>query len=213
MEEVFLIVAVHVRILAELFRSKLKKYKVNVYDYDQKRIDSIELSKVASLLVHNKYILIRGRYVIDLFSDQKFMSDRIQTGQRIDIEEYFSRVREVLNELTLADLIALLCKKTDLLSASSNMKDIIFMMQNLYTLGGLVVGEERQFDSGPLETILNRTVANPRYYLEPDLRRKLIRIEMRANGDHERHVMPYKDFYREISKAYGDTKLRSSSEA
>ena len=60
-EEVLLCIAVYVRVLSGIFPKKLSKAKVNVYDYDGSRIDNIELSEIANLLLHQRYILIRKR--------------------------------------------------------------------------------------------------------------------------------------------------------
>ena len=104
-EEVLLIVSVNVRVLSEIFPSKMKKAKVTVYDYDGACIDNIELSRIADLLLHNRYIMIRDQYVVDLISDEKFLSDRPQLGLKIDFDEYLGEVRRALEDLTVNDLI------------------------------------------------------------------------------------------------------------
>ena len=56
LEDALLVISVNIRILSELFPQKLKKSKTNVYDYDSKCVGTVELSKVADLLLHNRYI-------------------------------------------------------------------------------------------------------------------------------------------------------------
>ncbi len=229
-EDVLLTISVNIRILSEIFPQKLKKSKVNVYDYDDEHIDRIELSEIANLLLHNRYIVVKDHYVVDLFSDQKFMVEKPQTGLKINFSEYISEVGKVVNSITVKDLITRLWASTTKLSASSNIKDIIFLTQNLYTLGGFVVGSDTSIGSGPLKTILDRVAtkfiermypqdsapedtriemifSTPRFYLEPNLDQKQIRIEMQVNGEHETLIMDYEEFFRKVSKASGNRKL------
>ena len=79
-EDVLLTTSVNVRILSEIFPQKLEKSKVNVYDYDCGRVDRIELSEMADLLLHNRYILVKDHYVVDLISDKKFMAQKPPNG-------------------------------------------------------------------------------------------------------------------------------------
>ncbi|MXZ08586.1 MAG: hypothetical protein F4Y79_04005 [Gemmatimonadetes bacterium] len=230
-EDVLLSISVNIRILSEIFSQILKGSKVNVYDYDDGCIGKIELSGIADLLVHNRYILVKDHYIVDLISDKKFMAKNSQIGLKINFLEYISEVEKVVNSITVKDLITTLWGLTKKLSASSNIKDIIFLTQNLYTLGGFVVGSAVSIDSGPLKTILDRAAkkhlkkmypgnsapeghqtvnvvfSTPRFYLEPDLDQKQIRIKMQVNGNHETLVMGYEKFFREVSKASGNRKL------
>ena len=196
-EGVLLTVSVNIRILSEIFPQKLMTHKVNVYDYESNYMDVIELSEIANLLVHNRYILVKDSYVVDLFSDKKFMTKIPQMGLKINFLEYISEVEKVVNGITIDDLTSRLRELTKNLSASSNIKDIIFLTQNLYTLGGLVIGEAAAINSGPLNTILNKVAdkhiqkvqsqkstskktqvsinvafSSPRFTLEPDLNQK-----------------------------------------
>ena len=230
-EEILLIDSAYIRILFEIFPQKLKQSKVNVYDYDGTIVDSIELSKFADLLLHNRYVLIKNQFVVDLFSDKKFMSKTHQIGLKINFEEYLSQVWKAVHGITVNDLIAKLRGLTENLSASSNMKDIIFLLQNLYTLGDFVIGVDVSI-AGPVKTLLDNVVNRheeklrqqhslterqpytftakftaPRFHLEPDLDQKQIRISMQVNGNKETLVMDYKKFFEEVSAAFGKRQL------
>ena len=221
LEDVLLTISVNIRILSEIFPQTLKKSKVNVYDYDDGCIGKIELSGIADLLVHNRYIVVKDHYVVDLISDENFMAENPQMGLKINFIEYISEVEKVVNSITVKDLITKLWGATTKLSAASNIKDIIFLTQNLYTLGGFVVGSDAPIDSGPLKTILDRVAtkrikrmyprnsapkgtqivtnvvfSTPRFNLEPDLNQKQIRIEMQVNGNPETLVMDYEKFFK-----------------
>ncbi len=231
-EDILLTISVNIRILSEIFPQKLKKNRVKVYNYHDKCVSSIELREIANLLLHNRYILVKDQYVIDLFSDEKFMTESPQTGLKINFQEYLSEVKKVVNGTTVDDLISKLCELTKNLSTSSNIRDIIFLTQNLYTMEGLVIGEAATINSGPLNTILNRVTdkriqemyslkstsketqistnvvfSSPRFTLEPDLNQKEIRISMQVNGNNESLVMNYEKFFSEVSKASGQRKL------
>ena len=94
-EDVLLPISVNIRILSEIFPQKLKKSKVNVYDYDSVCVDNIELSDITDLLLHNRYILVKNQYVVDLISDEKFMADNPQMGLKINFLEYISEVKRL----------------------------------------------------------------------------------------------------------------------
>ena len=231
-EDVLLAISVNIRIISELFPQRLKKRKVNVYDYDDCCIDKIDLNTIADLLLHNRYILVKGEYVVDLISDKKFMTKRPQMGLKINFLQYIAEVEGVVNGVTVKDLISRLWATIEKLSASSSIKDIVFLTQNLYTLGGLVVENAFPIGSGPLKTILDRVAIKhiermypqdsipngtavttqlifgaPRFRLEPDLNSKQIRTVMQVNGSDEELVMGYKEFLSEVSKASGNMKL------
>ena len=228
-EEVLLAISVDIRILSEIFPSKLRKRKVSVYDYDNANIGRIELNEIADLLLHNRYIVIKDQYVVDLMSDKGFMSDKPQMGLKFDFDEFISQVQKAISGLTVKDLVGKLWGITKLLSPSSSIKDIVFLAQNLYTLGDSVVGKDAKVETGPLKVILDKvakqhldrlypppgaarlstivTFKTPRFYLEPDLDQKQIRTEVEVNGSPETLVMDYEDFFSEVSKASGSRRL------
>lgn len=232
-EDVLLSVSVYVRVLSEIFPSKMKRAKAHVYDYDDKRVDTIELSDIANLLLHQRYIVIRGEHVVDLISDEQFMSEKAQLGLKISFPEYVAEVERALNGLTVKDLIGKLWGETKRLSTSSSVKDIVFLTQNLFTLGGFVVDEGSPIAGGPLKPILDR-VANqflqsltpqpapgkeaqvqlvfrtPRFQLEPDLNDKRVRVTVEVNGKQEQLVLGYEDFFSSVANAHGNMKLSSS---
>ncbi len=235
-EDVLLDVSVNLRILSEIFPRQLSQSKVAVYDYDDRHVTSIELSGVADLLAHNRYIVVKNHYVVDLISDEKFLTDKPQMGLKINVAEYLGEAQEVIYGITVKDLVTKLWGAIKNLSASSNIKDIIFVTQSLYTLGGSVVGTGAQINEGPLKTILDRVAlrdrdrvlsqsakpeevettlevafSTPRFYLEPDLDQKQIRVQMPVNGQQRSLVMDYEEFFREVLATSGERSLLSTS--
>ena len=234
-EDVLINVSVHIRILSEIFPKKLQSHKAQVYDYDDNLVDEIELSEIANLLVHSRYLVIKDEFIVDLISDQKFMTQHPQTGLKINFLEYTKEVREAVAGITVKDLVTVLWQWTASLSSSSSVKDIVFLTQNLYTLGGFVVGTTIPIDTGPLKAILDRVAdehlkkrfaknpklrkakqlmeavvfSTPRFSLEPDLNNKQIRIQMQVNGQDQKMVMDYERFYQQVLAASGSTKLHA----
>ena len=235
-EDVIILTSVDVRILSEIFPRWLDKAKVNVYDYDDQLVGQIKLNKIADLLVHHRYVCIRDQFVVDLLSDEGFMDIRPQMGLKIDFLEYIAEVEKVVNGVTVKDLVTKLWGMTKALSASSNIRDIILLHQNLYTLGGLVVGSGKPISPGPLKAILDRVALKyveqaypegsvpdgtqlevgvifntPRFYWDPDLNKKQIRVQVYVNHNLETLVMGYEEFFSELLKGYGNTKVMASS--
>ncbi len=231
-EDVLLAVSVNIRILSEIFRNKFKRHKVSVYDYDGGEVGRIALSNIADLLLHNRYLVIKGPQVVDLISDKQFLAEDHQMGLSINVPEFLSEVDRVVSGLTIKDLVGKLWAIAKGLSTTSSMKDIVFLTQNLYTLGDSVVRDPTPVTGGPLKTILDRVARNyidrmypndsarrgvavqtvltfrtPRFYLEPDLDHKQIKTEVQVNGSAETLVMDYEEFFREVSKASGNARL------
>jgi len=230
-EDVLLAVSVNIRILSEIFPDRLQQSTVKVYDYDDACVGDIRLSEIANLLVHNRYIVVKDHHVVDLISDKKFLIGRPQMGLKIDFIQYIEEVGKVINGITVKDLASKLrCSIKDL-SASSSIKDIIFVTQNLYALGEPII-VQGQIDSGPIKAILDRVtrrnlershpsptdgirvlvrtmLSTPRFYLEPDLDHKQIKTSMRVNDEEESDVKDYEDFFRELLRAYGHIPLIS----
>ena len=231
-EEVLLNTSVNLRILSEIFPRQLAEYKVGVYDSDGQHVAAVELSGIADLLVHNRYLVVKANYVVDLISDEKFLADQPQMGLKINVEEYLSEVQKVIEGITIKDLVTKLWGEIRKLSASSNIKDIVFVSQNLHTLGGSLVGTDAPITGGPLKTVLDNvllkhrdklfsqvsttgeaeitvamTFTTPRFYLEPDLDQKQIRVEMRVNGQPQTLVTDYEEIFKEIVTAAGGRTL------
>ena len=91
-ENILLTVSVHTRILTEIFPKKLEKFTVAVYDYDDNQVENVKLSDIANLLLHNRYVLVRGEFIVDLLSNKEFLADSHQMGLKFKLEEYIEVV-------------------------------------------------------------------------------------------------------------------------
>ena len=230
-EDVLVATAVNIRVLSDIFPQKLKRHKIPVYDYNGDKVDEIELRVLANRLLHHRYFAVSDHYVYDLMSDQKGMTDKLQTGLKINFIEYIAEVQDVVDGLTINDLVGKLRGMTKQLSASSSITDIVFLMQNLYGLGQSMLGGETTIERGPLKTILDKvakaqakrlhpenpphgtevnivtTFRTPTFKLEPDLNVKQIRVNVTVNEIQETLVMGYEEFFKEISKTSGSMRI------
>ena len=235
-EDVLISISVNVRILSEIFPNRLKK-TVNVYDYEDALVGNAELGNIANLLLHNRCLVIKGHHVVDLLSQEEFLIDTPRMGLKFDFNEYIEEVQKAVDELTVKDLIGVLWGVTKRLVPTSNIADIVFLTQNLYALGEVMVGADARVESGPLKAILDRIAqqhldrmfprhlvmgqveatiglvfSTPRFCLEPDLDNKQIRTDVRVGTnpgelEQEKLVMGYEDFFSELSAASGTRRL------
>ena len=234
MEEVVLITAIYVRQLHEIFPG-LGEFQVAVYDYEGKPAGQASLKHVGDLMAHNRYIAIRNGRIMDLMSDKKHLAQHHQTGLQLDFVEYLRCVSVLVESITVERLATMLQERIRKLSLSSPIRDIIFLMQNLYTLGGVMVEAGKPL-SAPVRAILDRLVpdlyeqerqakglpagsaatiqavfTNPKFQFEGNLADKKIKTFMTVNGQTETLVTGYQQFFREVVIAAGSTKLCGTS--
>ena len=228
-EEVVLTTSIYVRQLHEIF-PYLKKFRVAVYDYGGQPAGQASLKHVGDLMAHNRYIAIRNGRIVDLMSDKKHLAQP-QTGLQLDFIEYLRSVSQLVESITVEKLATVLRERTRKLSPSSPIGDIIFLMQNLYTLGGFMVQTGSPL-SAPVRAILNRLAPDlyeqhlqakglptgsaatieavfttPRFQFEGDLEDKKIKTFMTVNGQAETLVTGYEQFFLDVVAAAGSTKL------
>ena len=231
-EEVLLVTSVRVRILSEMFPERFKRYTVPVYDYDDKRVDSAPIRHIGNLIAHNRYVCVLDDRVVDLYSEERTLSDVGDIGLKLNFLEYIARVEAAVRGLTVKDLLRYLCAELEQLSAASRHKELVDLHQNLYTLGGLVGRQPDSVFPAPLKAILNRATikyldrkypsgpprgeerqrvmmkcTTPRFSWEPDLDEKRIRVSLFVNDEPETLVMDLGEFFQEMEAAYGDETL------
>jgi len=231
LEDVLLATAVNIRVLSEIFPRKLGRYKVPVYGYEDDLAGEIEIKDISNLLLHHRYSAIVDHHIRDLMSDKEVMSNELQTGLKISFHDYFQAVQNVVDGLTINDLIGKLRAATTQLSASSDITDIVFVVQNLYGLGYSMLGGDRTIENGPLKSILDEVAiaqarklypqgapdgiqvqtlvvfSTPTFSLESDMNHKRIRVNVTVNGTPETLVMDYEDFFTQISGGSGEMKI------
>ena len=233
MEEVVLTTSLYVRQLCEIFPD-LIKFQVGVYDYGGKPAGHASLKHVGDLMAHNRYIAIRNGRIVDLMSDKKHLAQP-QTGLQLDFIEYLRRVSDLVENITVETLATVLWERTRKLTPSSRIGDIIFLMQNLYTLGGFMVQTGSPL-SEPVRAILDRLAPDlyeqerqakglptgsaatieavfttPRFQFGGNVEDKKIQTSMIVNGKTETLATDYEQFFQDVVAAAGSTKLCGTS--
>lgn len=227
LEDIFVSTSLYLRILTEIFSNRMRRHKVPVYNYNDDVEGHVPLRKISNVLQHHRSIVVKDGYIVDLVSaDEYVIVDKPQMGLKISFREYIDEVVKAVHSIRVNDLVGVLRGLTKRISAESSPKDILFLVQNLYTLGGVAVSPGDNV-SGPLETVLNnvamktlnrarprtRTITmsvvfrTPRFYLEPDLNSKQVRTAVEVNGKMQSYVLGYEDFFIEVAEAYGGRQL------
>ncbi len=233
MEEVVLITSIYVRQLHEIFPN-LERFQVVVYDYEGRPAGRTSLKHVGDLMAHNRYIAIREGRIVDLMSDKKHLAQH-QTGLQLDFIEYLRGVSALVESISVERLATMLQERIRELTCASPIRDIIFLMQNLYTLGGFMV-EAGSPLSPPVRAILDRLApdlyerelqakglpagsaatiqavfTSPKFQFEGNLEDKRIKTFMTVNGQTETLVTGYEQFFQDVIAAAGSTKLCGAS--
>lgn len=190
----------------------------------------VTLQAISNVLQHHRHLMVKDEYIVDLVSAKDYIiTAKHQMGLKINFLEYVDRLEKAVHAITVKDLVGILRGMTTRISAESSPKDIVFLMQNLYTLGGAAVHPQGSV-SGPLKSVLDNvatktlnrrhrrsggvmavTMTTPRFFLEPDLTNKRIRTEVRVNGIQEKYVVDYESFFTEVVNAYGNRRLHEMS--
>ena len=235
-EEVLLVTSVRVRILHEIFEERIEQYTVPIYDYGGVAIGSAQIHHIGNLIAHNRYVCVQDEYVVDLYSDERTLGDKGQLGLKMNFLEYVAEIEKAVRGLTVKDLLKYLRAGLENLSADSDIKDMVNLHQNLYTIGGLVGLQPGSGVPGPLKTILDKAAVKhlerkhsygppkgenrrtvqmkctiPRFSWDPDLEEKRIRVSLFVNDDPEVLIMELGEFFQDMEAAYGDDTLLAAA--
>lgn len=157
-EDVLLTTSVYVRILLDLFPRQEQSLKIPIFNYESENVGTIKLRDISNLMVHTRFLTFRDGYVIDLMSDKKSICDSLPMGAKFNIVDYFDAVQMLLERLTIKDIVNKLRSMVKGLSPSSSIADIVFIVQNLYTLGGMTINVNTPLESGPIQLLLDDVV-------------------------------------------------------
>lgn len=225
-----LLIALHLRILFEVFSGKPKK-SINLYDYSDGCIGQIPLQDLANLLMHYRYFVVNGEYLMDLFSGEGQLPSERLVGTKVSVFEFLDAVSEVINRIRVKDFIGVLRSGLSRLSASSEAKEIIFLVQNIHSLANIVkkrIGDDKFSDIAnfllrdaaqrylermqmerPVRTqvAVRHIFSAPAFKLEDNLSRKELVIALTIDCTDEVLKVPYAEFFKLLNKAYGNDPL------
>ena len=231
LEETIMLILINLRTLLDILSGKGDR-KINVYDYEDKLIGTTSLRETANLLVHHRYFVIRGEYLHDLFSGDAQLALQQRFGAKIRVTELFDEIFKCLSGIRVRDFVGVLRSKLERLTIDSEMKDIIFLIQNIHSLWYIM--QERFTDSRFSEVmdLLFREVqkrqidsikkrrgtkagnysfrfpfTTPRFKIDDDLSARRIVMQLTVSGRHEEFKFGYEEFFKVLTKVYGDDPL------
>ena len=137
-EDTVLLLSVHLRTLLETFSGKFNRHSVALYNYDGQRLGKVSLKKVCDVLLHHIYFAIRDEFVTDLFSHESSLEPETFFGSKFSVSDFFDSIIEVINSITINEYVGMLLARLHRLSAESDPKDMLFAIQNVHSLAGIV---------------------------------------------------------------------------
>ena len=133
LEETIMLILMNVRTLLEILSGKGDR-RVGIYDYEGKAIGATSLREIGNLLVHHRYFVIRDEYIHDLFSGDAQLASQRRFGAKISVAELFEQVFNCLTGIRVRDFVGVLRSQLERLTIDTDMRDIVFLIQNVHSL-------------------------------------------------------------------------------
>ena len=233
LEETIMLMLLNLRTLLDILSGKGDR-KIDVYDYEDKLAGETSLREIANLLMHHRYFVVRGEYLHDLFSGDAQLTSQQRFGAKIRATELFDEIFNCLSGIRVRDFVGVLRSQLERLTIDSEMKDIVFLIQNIHSLWYIM--QERFTDSRFSEVmdLLFREVqkrhidskkkrrgtkagnysfrfpfTTPRFKIDDDLSAKRIVMQLTVSGRNEEFKFGYEEFFKVLTKVYGDDPLLS----
>lgn len=152
-EDTVLLVALHFRTLNEIFSGRFRK-RIRVYGVDGNAIASIPIKDLADNLVHSRYFFIRDQFICNIASATDELPYEVPFESKVDAFEFFDAVLDVIRGLRVDDFIGVLRSRMASISAVSEPRHIIFLMQNVHALSRIVNDNMESANSSALVELL-----------------------------------------------------------
>ena len=111
--------------------------EVRCFDYDEKPIGNVPIRKVLDYLVHNRYVYIDSAHIRDIFSDRSWAHTKVRSrfmGYSIQWIDLVNGVLALTQSVTVRDVVKLLSERLSGLSASTDHRDLVLLVQNVNAL-------------------------------------------------------------------------------
>ena len=231
LEETIMLILMNLRNLFDILSGKGDR-KIDVYDYEDKLVEETSLREIANLLMHHRYFVIKGEYIHDLFSGDAQLASQQRFGSKIRVTELFDEMFNCLTGIRVRDFVGVLRSQLERLTVDSEMKDIVFLVQNIHSLWYIM--QERFTDSRFSEVMdllfrevqkrhidsikklrgnkagnysFRFTYTTPRFKIDDDLSARRIVMQLRVSGKSEEFKFGYEEFFRVLTKVYGEDPL------
>ena len=231
LEETILLTSLHVRTLFEIFSGK-GDIEIVLYDYEDKQVGKMSLHEITNLLMHHRYFVVDGNYVRDLFSGKEQLASPRLLGSKFTVTDLFNAMLAFLTGIRIRDYVGVLRTRLEQLTASSEPRDFVFLIQNIHMLSNIV--QERFQDSRfhKVMELLFRDVyerhldgireagvvgewnyqfkfGKPEFKIDDELSRKSLVMSIMIDGDREEFRYSYEEFFDVLTRVYGNEPLLS----
>ena len=224
-EDMILLSSIHLRTLSEAFSGKFNQ-SIPLYNYDGQECGDVLLKDIFNAVLHHRYFVIRGEFMIDLFSHKCSLDPNGSFGSKVDLYNFLDGVIAAINSIKVKDYMGMLRSKLNRLSVESESKDMIFAIQNIESLNRVVRDRmennrtrellHTMFDpiakklfkkiprpaSGQIIDIPFR-FTEPRFKIADDLSNLRIEIHVTVNDVKEVVKVDYRKLLTQIAQVYG----------
>lgn len=183
LEDTVLLTAMHFRNLNEIFNHRWSNKELPVYNNDDQSVGTVGMSTLTNQLIHHRYLAVRAPYICDISSRDSELPSQVRFGSKIDGTEFLSEVMDIVREVRVRDFVGVLKRSISNISATSESRDIIFLVQNLNSLSQIIAERLGRGAAPAIQKLLLREV----------IRRDRRRLALEFAG---RHVHPVRIEYR-----------------
>ena len=230
-----LVVVSYFRTLAELFPSKCRQ-TVDVYDFDDERVDSIPLTRLATALAHHRYLVIRDESICDVMSAKIDLPSVNLVGSKVKVVDFLNAVLICVYSITVNDLVGLLRRQIERSVDTTEpvARDVVFLMQNVHSLSRLfqdrmphiALGSpgirdlllqhafRRDLTRASLDSYGDRdlmqvehNITTPGFQLDENISERRLLITVRVDNVPNVVQVGFEEFLELLSKDYGDDPL------
>ena len=230
-EDTILLASIHLRTLIEAFSGKFSDQRITLYGYENEILGDVSLKDVCDVLLHHRYFVIHDMFLIDPFSHTRALDSESFFGSKVSVSDWIDGVIAVINRITVKEYMGMLRSRLEHLSIESQSKDMIFAVQNVYSLGRVVRERMEYSGSGKLLDTMFGPIGEdlfkgqrpapgeivdisfqftaPRFQIGDDLLNLKIEIRFKLNEVEKVVAVDYRELLTQIARVYGDDTLIS----
>ena len=137
---ILLLLSSQTRNLYEIF-PRLNSQSISLLDYENMEVGKVKVKELFDHFVHNRYLFVDGEHVADIFSAKFAKKSHISNmfmGYKINWRDYVAAIEHSIDDVKVRDLTGLLKGRLKGLSSRASHKDIVFLIQNLESLSGVL---------------------------------------------------------------------------
>ena len=129
--------SIHLRTLVDTFSVKFDK-RIGLYEYENRLIDEVSIKDIYNILLHYRYFVVNQEYIIYLFSHKWSLDSEKFIGSKMKIYDFLKGVIDIIKGIPVRAYIGMLQSRQNQLSVGSTESDIIFVIQNVHSIGKII---------------------------------------------------------------------------